>query len=63
MAEAAEAIRASGMLGPETVVLPLQNGLDACSILLDALGPTHVCGASCKVYAFIDEPGTAGLPR
>lgn len=53
--EAAEAMRP--MVGPETFVVPLQNGVEAPSQLAAALGHEHVLGGLCGFIAFIVEPG------
>ncbi len=53
--EAAEAIRP--MVGPETFVVPLQNGVEAPSQLAAVLGRDHVLGGLCGLMTFIVEPG------
>jgi len=53
--EAAPAIRP--MLGPETFVVPLQNGLEAPSQLADMLGAAHVVGGSCVISSAVSAPG------
>jgi 2-dehydropantoate 2-reductase len=53
--EAAQQIRP--MVGPETVVIPFQNGVDAYDQLAAALGPEHVLGGMCHVIAFVTAPG------
>jgi 2-dehydropantoate 2-reductase len=53
--EVAQAIRP--MLGPETLVVPLQNGLEAPSQLADALGAAHVVGGSCVISSTVSAPG------
>jgi 2-dehydropantoate 2-reductase len=53
--EVAEAIRP--MVGSETVVLPLQNGVEAPSQLAAVLGDEHVLGGLCGLITFIVEPG------
>ena len=45
------------MLGPQTLVLPLQNGLEAPAQLAEALGPNAVLGGLCAIYSFITAPG------
>jgi 2-dehydropantoate 2-reductase len=49
VSEAAHAIRP--MIGPDTFVLPLQNGVDAPSELADVLGREHVFGGLCYIVA------------
>lgn len=53
--EAAEAIRP--LLGPETAVLPLQNGVEAPDQLAAALGREHVLGGLCRIIASVARPG------
>lgn len=53
--EAAEAMRP--MIGPETFVLPLQNGLEAPTKLAAVLGDKHVLGGLCGLSTFIVGPG------
>ncbi len=49
--------RLGPMLGPDTLVLPLQNGLEASSQLAEVLGPEPVLGGLCAIYSFITVPG------
>jgi 2-dehydropantoate 2-reductase len=53
--EAAQAIRP--MVGAETCVVPLQNGLEAPEQLAAVLGPQHVLGGSCVISSTITAPG------
>ncbi len=53
--DAAEAIRP--MVGSETVVLPLQNGVEAPSQLTAVLGDEHVLCGLCGLMTFIEGPG------
>ncbi len=53
--EAATAIRP--MIGPETFVLPLQNGLEAPAQLSEVLGDQHVLGGLCGLFCYVAEPG------
>ncbi len=53
--EAAEAMRP--MVGPETFVVPLLNGVEAPSQLAAVLGRDHVLGGLCGLMTFIVEPG------
>ncbi|MEW6349330.1 MAG: 2-dehydropantoate 2-reductase [Thermodesulfobacteriota bacterium] len=53
--EAAEAIRP--IIGPDTCVVPLQNGLEAPMHLSRILGPAHVFGGLCHIVVFLVEPG------
>jgi 2-dehydropantoate 2-reductase len=53
------------LVGPETVVVPLQNGVEAAGILAEALGPGPVAGGFCQVFAWREGPGevrTTGTP-
>jgi 2-dehydropantoate 2-reductase len=53
-----EAARAMGpMVGTGTVVLPLQNGVEAADQLMAALGREPVVGGLCKLIAMIGGPG------
>ena len=52
---AAEAIRP--MIGVNTLVLPLQNGVDAPTVLAGVLGDDHVLGGTCGISAYIEAPG------
>jgi len=45
------------MVGANTWVVPLQNGVEAPSQLAEALGSQHVVGGLCKVSSFVAEPG------
>ena len=51
------AARLVPMLGPQTRVLPLQNGLEASVQLAEVLGPSRVLGGLCAIYSFITAPG------
>ena len=53
--DVATAIRS--MLGPETVVVPLQNGVEAAGQLGEALGAEHVVGGLCKIISAVVAPG------
>src|SRR5262245_5393456 len=44
-------------LGPESLVLPLQNGVDAVDQLRRGLGPEPVVGGVCKIVCEVVEPG------
>ncbi len=61
-----EAARAIGpLLGPETVVLPLQNGVEAADQLAAEIGAARVLGGLCRILAFVAGPGRirhAGVP-
>jgi 2-dehydropantoate 2-reductase len=53
--EAAEAMRP--LVGPETFVVPLQNGVEAPDELASVLGREHVLGGFCRIIALIAGPG------
>jgi len=53
--EAARAMKP--MIGPNTTVLPLQNGVDAVGQLIAELGNDHVIGGLCKIVSFVVGPG------
>lgn len=45
------------MLGDDTMVIPLENGIDAPELLANAVGRGHVLGGLCGIVSFIAEPG------
>jgi 2-dehydropantoate 2-reductase len=45
------------LMGPGTIVVPFQNGVDTIDVLTHALGRTHVAGGTAYVAAVIREPG------
>ena len=53
--EAAEAMQP--MVGPHTMVLPLQNGVEAPDQLAAKIGREHVLGGLCRLIAMIAGPG------
>ncbi|MCB0092461.1 MAG: 2-dehydropantoate 2-reductase [Caldilineaceae bacterium] len=53
--QAALAIRP--MVGPDTMVVTLQNGVEAPEQLSQVLGPSHVLGGLCLTFSYIVEPG------
>jgi 2-dehydropantoate 2-reductase len=53
--EAAQSIRP--MVGPETCVVPLQNGLEAPAQVAAALDARHVMGGTCVISSTITAPG------
>ena len=46
------------LVGANTVVIPMQNGLEAPALLSEALGPEVVLGGLCKIFASKTGPGT-----
>jgi 2-dehydropantoate 2-reductase len=55
VADAARAMQP--MIGPKTVVVPLQNGVEAASQLTAVLGAEHVLGGLCGTMSLIVGPG------
>lgn len=55
VSEAGRAMRP--MIGPNTTVLPLQNGVDATSQLTEAVNPGRVIGGLCRIVSFVVGPG------
>jgi 2-dehydropantoate 2-reductase len=45
------------LLGPETLVVPLQNGVETADLLTAELGARHVAGGVCGGICFIVAPG------
>jgi len=55
-AEAATALLPP-LVGPDTAVIPLQNGVDGVEIVSRAVGREHTAGGTVYVAAVISEPG------
>lgn len=53
--DAAQAIRP--VVGSQTIVVPLQNGVEAASDLSAVLGAQHVLGGLCGTFSFVAGPG------
>ncbi len=47
----------SPLIGPETFIVPFQNGVEAPSHLAAVLGTEHVFGGLCYIVSYIVEPG------
>jgi 2-dehydropantoate 2-reductase len=45
------------LVGPNTMVLPLMNGIRAAERLVESFGRQHVLGGLCRVISFIAAPG------
>jgi 2-dehydropantoate 2-reductase len=45
------------LMGGETAILPLMNGMEHMDILLETFGAEHVLGGLCRISAFIEAPG------
>ncbi|HYF93662.1 MAG TPA: ketopantoate reductase family protein [Symbiobacteriaceae bacterium] len=56
---AAQAIRP--MVGPGTMVLPIQNGVDSSDRIGAAVGMDHMVGGLCRISVDIPAPGTVRL--
>lgn len=48
---------AKPLVGPSTVVLPLQNGVEAADQVTAEVGPGHVLGGLCHLIVFLTAPG------
>ena len=55
VSEAAQAMRP--IVGPNTFVITIQNGVEAPTQVSEILGPDHVVGGLCKMICFITKPG------
>ncbi len=58
VADAATALRP--MIGPDTIVVPLQNGVEAPDRLSEVLGAKHVLGGLCRILGRVEGPGHIG---
>ncbi len=45
------------LIGPDTVVITMQNGVDAMDMVARHVGVNHVAGGAAYIVAVIDEPG------
>ena len=45
------------LVGPDTVVITLQNGVEAVGMVARHVGPDHVAGGVAYIVAVMDEPG------
>ncbi len=45
------------LIGAETTILPLLNGIEHMEALLETFGAEHVLGGLCRISAFIEAPG------
>ena len=55
LAAAAKAMKP--MVGPDTLIIPLQNGVEAIHILSEFYDTEQILGGLCAIIAFIAEPG------
>ncbi|MEO7962918.1 MAG: 2-dehydropantoate 2-reductase [Gemmatimonadaceae bacterium] len=53
--EAAGAMRP--LIGPNTIVVPLENGIEAPAELASVVGDRHALGGLCRILAFVTAPG------
>lgn len=51
------ALRVKPLVGEQTTVVPLLNGVDAHEVLAEAVGPDRVVGGLCSLVAYIEAPG------
>src|SRR6516164_8488022 len=51
------AVQIKPLIGPQTAVIPLQNGIDAAERLIPILGRKAVMGGVAQISAAITEPG------
>ena len=56
LAVKAQHIREAGrslapLVGPDTTVIPLENGVEAPSLLAEILGPKHILGGLCRIFS------------
>ena len=45
------------MLGEDTMIVPLENGIDAPEVLSQIVGARHVLGGLCAIVSFVVAPG------
>ncbi|HWM85016.1 MAG TPA: 2-dehydropantoate 2-reductase [Kofleriaceae bacterium] len=45
------------LIGADTAVLPLQNGVESSDQLIERLGPDHVLGGVARIISFLSGPG------
>ena len=53
----ASAATLAPLIGPDTVVITLQNGVDAMDMVAKHVGADHVAGGAAYIVAVIDKPG------
>jgi 2-dehydropantoate 2-reductase len=53
----ASAATLAPLIGPETVVITMQNGVDAMDMVAKHVGEHHVAGGAAYIVAVIDKPG------
>ena len=45
------------LLGPDTLAVPLQNGVEAAAELAVGVGPGRIVGGTCRIFCEVVEPG------
>ena len=45
------------LVGPDTVVFGLQNGVEAADVLSTFVSPSRVLGGTCRLISFVEGPG------
>ena len=53
----ASAATLAPLIGPDTVVITLQNGVDAMDMVAKHVGDEHVAGGAAYIVVVIDKPG------
>ena len=53
----ASAATLAPMIGPDTVVITLQNGVDAMDMVAKHVGADHVAGGAAYIVVVVDQPG------
>ena len=44
-------------MGPDTFVVPLENGVESAEQLSHVVGKAHIVGGLCKIISYIESPG------
>jgi len=50
-------IQIKPLIGADTVILPLLNGIEHMETLINAFGRAHVLGGLCRISAFVEDAG------
>lgn len=45
------------LIKPETIIVPLQNGISANQEIIEVVGSANLIGGLCKIFSRIDSPG------
>ena len=59
----ASAATLAPLIGPDTVVITLQNGVDAMDMVAKHVGDDHVAGGAAYIVVVIDQPGSLASHR